>query len=137
MSNKLIDKIKSKAEELYQTRKDIDKVEEAYKLTVDPLKARRDQLQQELIELYNEVGITSIKTEAGETYAKAMRKGLMIKDDRKALTWAIENNCANINKIYAAQVIFKQEEIPAGFEVVQSEYISVRKPKADKEPEEK
>jgi hypothetical protein len=133
MANKLIEKVKAKAQELYKIRFDITKVKADYDLILKPLEARRDTIQEELIDLYNQVGITSIKTDEGETYTKSMRNGLLIKDERKAVDWAIQNRCVSINKIMAAQIIFKQEEIPSGFDVVKNEYISVRKPKVEKE----
>ena len=98
-----IEQLKQLAERLYETRKAIVQIEEEAKKHTDELKTSRDILQTEIIELMNEVGLSSIKTASGESYAKAKRKGIAILNPTQALFWDRDNGCYKIDKILLAQ----------------------------------
>lgn len=132
MSN-VIQKIKSKAEKLAELRASIHRLEEKQAQELDPLKVERDAVQQELLEELKKNELASIKTENGETYARSSRKSLEITNDIFALSWAKENHCFSVNKLVAMQRIAKLDKIPDGFNVVENEFISIRKPKEKEE----
>lgn len=132
MANRAIEKIKKLAEQLYIVRKEVQDIEEETKKKLAPLKSARTNLQAQLIEMLDEIGIKSIKTESGESYSKAERKGASIVDVRKALAWARENGAVSIDKRMAEQklkaLLKNGKELPEGFEIATSSYITVRKP---------
>ena len=128
----IIDKIKAKAEELASVRKEIDAIEEAAKLSTEKLKARKEVLQMELLEQFKKHEIASIKSNDGSTYTRATRKGVEIVGETMALIWATVNHCVRIDTRLVAQTLKDAKEMPAGFEAKEVEYISVRKPKAEK-----
>ena len=80
-----INKIKEKAEALYNTRKAIAKIEEEARKHTTELKMQKDTLQTELIALMNEVELSSIKVSSGESYSKASRNGIGIINPEQAL----------------------------------------------------
>lgn len=135
--SKAIERIKGKAEELADVRKLIHEIEDAAKVKLDELKAKRDQLQTELILGFNKEGLSSIKTADGDTYSKAVRKGVEVTDERLALKWAIEHRYVSINKTLVKQGLENElktgAKLPDGFEQKEVEYISVRSPKAKKD----
>lgn len=140
--SKAIERIKAKAEELREVRDLIAEIEEAAKQKTDELKAKREQLQTELILGFNKEGLSSIKTDDGSTYAKSVRKGVEVTNENMAIDWAIDNRAVTINKVLVKQklepLINKGKPLPDGFVYKEVEYISVRKPKSDKgEAEEK
>lgn len=133
--SKAIEKIKAYAEELRAVRDEIEAITEEADRKTEALKARKDVLQTELIAGFNKEGLTSIKTEDGATYAKAIRKGIEVTNERTALEWAIARRYVSINKLAVKQclepLIKKGEQLPTGFEYKEVEYISVRLPKKD------
>lgn len=131
--SKSIDRIKAKAEQLRQVRQKIDVVKESTAAALKPLEDEREILQQELIGEFDKEGLSSIKTDDGATYAKAKREGVTITNEAYALGWAIENRAISINSRLVAQKLKDAKEIPAGFERVEVEYISVRSPKKENE----
>ena len=131
MGSIVIKRITDKAERLAEVRTAINALEEEVKLKVDALKKERDELQEELIASLKKESLTTIKTSAGESYTLAKRKGISIVNEIFALKWAMENRAVSINKILVAQKLKDAKEMPSGFEAVESEYISVRKPKAN------
>ena len=126
-----IEQLKQLAERLYETRKAIVQIEDEAKKHTEELKTARDVIQSELINLMNEVGLSSIKTASGENYAKAKRKGIAILNPTQALFWARDNGCYAIDKKLLTQKLGKTEELPECFEETITEYISVRKPKQE------
>ena len=129
----VIDKIKAKAEELASIRQQIDAIEEATKAAIEPLKEARECLQMELLEQFKKHELSSIKTNDGCSYARATRKGVEVISEVFALDWASKNHCVRIDSRLVAQKLKDATEMPAGFEAKEVEYISVRRPKVDKE----
>lgn len=126
-----INKIKIKAEQLYQTRKAIVEIEEEAKKHTDELKATRDTLNSDLITLLDDAGLSSIKISSGENYSKAIRKGVVVNNPFVALQWAQKNSCVKVDSILSAQKIKKMDVVPDGFEATEVSYISIRKPKQE------
>lgn len=133
--SRVIDRIKSNAEQLAELRTTIAKTEEAHRLELESLKEKRDTLQNDLLTALRKEGLASIKTAAGESYARSTRRGVNIINPIAALAWAKEHGAIAIDRRIVATKLAKTDKIPAGFELVETEYISVRKPRAEKEVE--
>ena len=131
--SKIIERIKGNAEQLAAIRAQINEIEQAAKAQTDALKAKREELQLSLITDLKKEGLASIKTDAGESYILSKRKGVNIVNDALALTWAIENRAVSIDRRIVATKLAKTDELPDGFELVETEFISVRGAKASNE----
>jgi hypothetical protein len=133
MASTVIKRITDKAERLYSVRREIEAKEEEHKKSVESLKIERDALQASLLDELKKNELSSIKVSSGDSFTKAVRKGLNITDERKALMWAKERNAVSIDKIRAAAMLKEAKELPEGFEYAETEYISVRKGKSNDE----
>jgi hypothetical protein len=131
--SKIIERIKDNAEQLAAIRAQINEIEEAAKERTDVLKAAREALQTALIADLKKEGLASIKINTGESYILSERKGVNIINDALALKWAIENHAVSIDRRMVATKLAKVDEMPKGFELVKSEFISVRGAKASKD----
>jgi hypothetical protein len=127
----IIEQIIKKGDELSELRNKINKLEEEIKLTVEPLKIKKDELQEELKMMLSQNNLKSIKSSNGDNYILATKKGVLITDDKKALKWCIEHNAISIDKTAIKSVLSTAKELPEGFEFSEQEYISVRKAKED------
>lgn len=112
------------AQELYDLETRISKFEEAFK----PLKEQRDELRGELLSALKQSHLKSVKVESGEMFVRLQKINYEIVDEDKANAWAKKNNCLRIDKIAANQLLHKAIETPDGFDRVQKEYLSVKKP---------
>jgi hypothetical protein len=56
-----------------------------------------------------------------------------ITNEAVAINWAIDNRAISIDRRIVAAKLSKVEEMPEGFELVETEFISVRGAKASKE----
>jgi hypothetical protein len=131
--SKIIDRIKGNAEQLAAIRSEISEIEDGAKAKTDVLKAKREDLQMALIADLKKEGLASIKTSAGDSYLLSKRKGVNIVNDALAMEWAIENRAITIDRRMVATRLAKADEIPDGFELIETEFISVRGAKASKE----
>jgi hypothetical protein len=131
--SKIIERIKENAEQLAAIRAEIGDIEDAAKAKTDVLKAKREDLQMALIADLKKEGLASIKTSAGDSYLLSKRKGVNIVNDALAMEWAIENRAITIDRRMVATRLAKADEIPDGFELVETEFISVRGGKVSKE----
>lgn len=129
MAQTIIQKITGKAEKLRMLRDYITDEEQKFKIRMEDVKKDRDSIQDELLIDMRKHKLSSIKVESGETFTKAVRKGVDITSESLALKWAIDHRAVSINKIVAGQLLKEAKEIPQGFQLVETEYISVRKPK--------
>jgi len=129
--SKVIERIKSKAEELAAIRLEIAAMEEAHRVEVEAKKERRDAIQNELLAALRKEDLASIKTTAGETYARSIRRGVDIVNAVLAMSWARDNGAVAIDRRIVAQKLAKLDQMPPGFELTETEFISVRKPKND------
>jgi hypothetical protein len=132
-----IERIKSKAEELAGIRKLMREIEEVSRKKLADLQAQKDKLSELLIAEFNKEGLSSIKTEDGDTYSKATRKGVEVTVESYALEWAIKHRAVSINRTLVKQklepLIGKGEKLPDGFIYKEVEFISCRS--APKKPE--
>jgi len=131
--SKAIERIKQNAETLAQIRKQIRDIEEGTEKALADLKVKRDELQLALLTELKKEGLSSIKTEDKDTYSIGTRKGVGIRSEAHALKWAIDNMAVSIDKRLVAQKLKDVSEVPDCFEIVESEFISIRSPKVVKE----
>lgn len=127
--SKAIERIKLNAEKLGAIRKAIKMVEEETAIKLHALKETRDQLQAELIAGFENEGLSSIKTDEGESYSRSVRQNIEITNEIAALGWAMEKRAVSINKPVIAQMLKDAKELPVGFERRETAFISVRSPK--------
>lgn len=130
--SKAIENIKNKAKYLTEIRAKISAIEDEAKKQTEELKLARDATQIELIEELKKEGLGSIKTDSGDSYTLAKRKGVAVVNEVFALNWAIINRCVAIDRRLVAQKLKDATEIPKGFDYQESEYISIRRAKTDK-----
>ena len=125
------------AEALYQIRQQIDEMEEANKRVLLELKNERDAIQATLLADMNKNNLLSLKVKSGDSFYKGSRKGVEITSEAHALAWAIEHRTVSINKILVAQELRQVDptQIPFGFKMVETDFISVRKGKESALPE--
>ena len=130
--SKAIERIKAKAEKLSSIRKAIDAIKEEQRVKLEALEAEKETISNELISEFGKEGLTSIKTDDGDSYTKATRKGVEITLEAQALKWSIDNLAVSIDRRLVAQklkpLMDAGEKLPAGFKESVVEYISVRKP---------
>ena len=129
MANKAIQKMQDAAEALWQIRQLIDEKEEGVKKELMHLKNERDAIQATLLAEMNKNNLLSLKVKSGDSFYKGSRKSVEIINEAQALEWALEHRTVSINKILVAQELGKVETMPAGFQMTETEFISVRKAK--------
>ncbi len=132
MASKLIKKIQDTAERLYDLRREINAREEDFRKAIEVMKLERDSIQEVLIAGMTKNGLSSLKVSSGDSIFKASRKGVDITNELLAFDWAIKNKAVSINKTIVAQILKDAKDIPKGFELVESEYIGVRKAQVEK-----
>lgn len=130
MSN-VLDKMRTKAEALGALRARITEMDEAHRAATDPLKRERDELNASLLEDLKKYDLKTVKSGSGESFTRAVRKSVGIMDPRLALTWATEHGAISIDKVRAGAMLKAAKELPAGFEFVEVEYMSIRAPKKE------
>ena len=128
--SKVIERIKGNAERLAAIRAQINEIEAAVKLQTDALKAEKEDIQSSLIADLKKEGLASIKTNNGESYILSKRKGVNIVNEAVAINWAIDNRAISIDRRIVAAKLAKLDVMPDGFELVETEFISVRGAKA-------
>lgn len=127
MASKIIERITDNAEKLYDLRQAISKKEEENKIELDALKAERDAIQQLLLNDLNKNNLSSIKVKNGDSFIRQTRDSIEVTNEVSALRWAMKNMAISINKTMVAQKLKSIDTVPEGFQVVKSEFISVRK----------
>lgn len=131
MANKAIQKMQETADSLYEIRQRITKKEDDNRAELDLLKTERDAMQAILLADMNKNSLKSIKTKAGDSFVVGIKKGFEITNEAQAFGWAYENKAVSINKTIASQIIKEIKEIPPGFQLVETEFISIRKAKTN------
>lgn len=121
-----IAQLQEKAERLAEIRDALKRIEEE---RIAPLKAERDELQNALLEDMARENVASLRVSGGDMYTRAIRKGIQITNEVSARKWALEHNAFSIDRRLVAQQLGKAEELPQGFERVETAYISIRKSK--------
>lgn len=125
-----IEEIQALGEELYQLRRTIAEKEEEFKAILAEDKKRRDLLQEELMHRLREHKMTSIKTESGDSFARAKRRSIAVSNMNLAIRTAMKLGAVTPDLKKLGTMLSKEEKLPKGFERVETEYISVRKAKA-------
>lgn len=135
MAIKVIKRMQDTAEALYKIRQQIDEKEEANKQELASLKLERDAIQALLLADMNKNNLLSLKVKSGDSFYKGSRKGVEITNEAHALAWAIEHRTVSINKVLVAQELKQVDptQIPFGFKLTETEFISVRKGKETEE----
>lgn len=131
MASTIIKRITEQAEKLYNLRREIERKEEENRSALEVLKIERDAIQEGLLKDLKKNDLSSIKVSSGDSFIRQSRKSIEITSEPHALDWAIKHRTVSINKILVAQALKNVGEVPAGFQVVESEYISVRKSKKE------
>lgn len=117
------------SEQLYLVRRQIEKDTEIHQEIVGKQKEVRDGLQEKLLEAMNHHGLKSLKTKSGDSFYIGSRKSIYITSPVFALKWARDNHCYNVDKRLVAQKLKNMDKIPRGFELIEGEYIGIKKPK--------
>jgi len=117
------------SEKLYQVRRDIEEIEEHFRESINYQKTIRDGLQGKLLDAMNHHGLRSLKTISGDSFYIGSRKSINIINPIFALKWAKENHCFNVDKRLVAQKLKSMDKVPAGFELIEGQYIGIKKPK--------
>lgn len=123
--------LQQKAQRLHDLRSTIALREEELKQLLTPLKTARDELQEELLADMRENEVATLKVDSGESYVRAVRKGIQVTLEAHARKWAIENGAVQIDRRLVAQALKDATELPDGFERVETPYISIRSSKKD------
>ena len=131
MASKIIQRIQDSAEKLYEIRQRIYQKEEESKKELEALKMERDAVQAVLLAEMNKNGLSSMKVRSGDSFTRSVRKSIEIVSEMGALKWALENHAVTVNKILVAQKLKDTKEVPNCFDIVETEYISVRKGKSE------
>lgn len=126
-----LQELRDKSEKLYALRREIDKRDQEHRMVMEPLEQERDALQGEVLAALNELQLASFKVASGETFTKAVRKSIVILDPYRALEWAKEHGAVSVDSKLVAQMYKDGKQLPEAFQPRETEYISVRKPKAD------
>lgn len=132
VENKLIKRIKDSAESLYLVRKEIEEFEEKNRIIIQELKEKRDSIQASLLVDMNKNGLKSFKIASGDSIVVGSKKGVDIVNEVLAFKWCLEHKAVSINKLLVAQKMKDSENIPPGFNLVVTEFISVRRSKDKK-----
>lgn len=131
MATTQIEKIKAIGEKLSIVRARIQEREETFENENAKDKAEREELQTSLFNELKASGVTSIKSDSGYTFLIASKKAFSITDQEKATKWAIKNKAMRADLKMIETLLKASKTIPEGFEVVEKEYISIRKPKEE------
>ena len=106
----------------------IDNEIAAYEAPLKDLKEKKELVREQLLHALKDNHLDGIKTEDGTTFTRAYRKGYDIVDEKKAISWAVENDCAKVDSVKLGKKLNGNgEAIPAGFEFKSTEYLSVRR----------
>jgi len=116
--------LQKKAERLAELRTKLTEIETTL---IEPIKAERDALQEELLKDMATENVASLRVSGGDMYTRATRQGIQITNEVFAREWARENNAFSIDRRIVAQRLGKAETLPDGFERTETAYISIRK----------
>jgi hypothetical protein len=124
--------IQQKVGELLKLRTQIDEL----KKTLDPLKTQRDELQENIIAHMKKQGFNSVKTDEA-TVSKQISKKIVIESEDKLVADLKKRGLDEMVKERLngelwtpfSREIIKQGEKFDGIEIVETEFISVRKSK--------
>lgn len=129
-----MDLLKEKAARLAEVRSLIGTREEAFKKETDDLYSEEKALREEILLGLKGVGLNSIRTDAGESYAITRTQDFVPTNPIAYEQWARDNRCVRVDARIAKQRLrdlFKKGEVPSFIEVQERETISIRSPKKE------
>lgn len=127
------------AERLSEVRKALNTREEEFKKLTDALYAEERSLKEELIIALRHVGLSSVKTSAGENYSITKGYSFIVKNELQFDAWAREQRIVRVDKTLANQrfrKLVKEGALPEFVEAEERDTISIRSPKKDDMTEE-
>lgn len=99
-----------------------------------PMEESESYFRAELLDALKKAKLKTVKAEDGTVFARSERVNYSIIDKIKALAWAKRNKCVAVDKAAANKILrTKYPDMPVGFEVSVTEFISVRGKKEDEE----
>lgn len=122
------------AERLSAVRRLINNHEERFKQETDELYREEKQLREDILLGLKTMGLSSVRTESGESYFIAHTYDFEITDPLAYEVWARENRCVSIDKRLAKQrllALSKEDQVPAFANPVPRDTINVRSPKKE------
>lgn len=129
-----IDLLNSKAERLAEVRKIIRTTEERFKQETDSVYAEEKELKSELLLGLKMVGLSSVKTTAGDSYFISRKNDFIIINPLEADKYARDERCVRIDKRILDQRLaraLKEGQLPGFVKAEERETISVRSAKKE------
>lgn len=127
------------AENLYAVRLRIRTKEERFKQETDADYAEEKALKADILAALKTIGLSSVKTAAGESYSISHTHDFVVKNPIAYDGWVKDHRFVREDKVLVKQGLtkaLKEGTLPEFVEAVPRETISVRAPKADKPNEE-
>jgi hypothetical protein len=125
---------KSKSELISVPEQGLTLAEELYAIEyrIAGLEERKDAIREQLMQNLKEQGVKSVRLENGDMYIRAERMKLVIKDERKAMQWALENPEARMKlDTSAALTVARMGE--KCFGVGSTEYLTIKRHKPNQD----
>lgn len=97
----------------------------AFEEQIKPIKAKRDELRQEMLESLRANRVESISTAYGVNFTRATRSSLTVTDPAAAKTWCLANGCIRPDLIQATKLLKGTGALPKGFEDKFTDYLSI------------
>jgi hypothetical protein len=113
------------ATELSGVEAQIEAIERALK----PLIEQKEALRGALLENLRVQGVKTLKLDNGTIYVRAFRTTLKVHDDHEAMQWAAANNSLKVDTTKAMKILKltgQSDNLPAGFERQDTEYLTVK-----------
>lgn len=115
--------IKEIADELSSAREQVAKIRQELKIEEEG----ESYFRAELLEALRAARLKTVKSESGIVFARGERVNYIVTDKERALAWAKRNKCVTVDKAAANKILrTKYPDMPAGFEVRVTEFISIR-----------
>jgi hypothetical protein len=91
------------------------------------LEDEEEALRVELLSALKEARLKSVKVEDGPVFSRSERVNYVVANLEDAIKWAKKNKCISVDKSAANKILrTKYPDMPKGFEVKITEFISVR-----------
>jgi hypothetical protein len=121
--------LQKKAERLYQVRRLLEEYDKKYEQETTLLRKERDEIQEQLIFDMKAANQKKVETLDGVPVSIKATTGIEIIDNMLAFKWAVDNRAVSINKLLVKQKLENATDVPPGFKLYKTEYISVGKKK--------
>jgi hypothetical protein len=114
-------------------RAEIETAEDEYRTRMDVLKMKRDEVQDKLLAEMRKGEVASVKSSDGTSVYIAKRKGVRVVNEFAVMQYAhthgLERQFMRLDARMVASYVTMQKVAVDGTEVVETEYIGMRKPK--------